>query len=136
MGLTSWDLQTGGPVSTIHSGSKHRASQRFSSTYSMDGKVVAVASGGFTNTTITAYNLLSGTPTSYNVSEGQVVDPIWTYGECLQFATIKPGSIIIWETNFTLTHKPAEVKSLPAPDNITDARPICSSHSFLACLYP
>ena len=46
---------------------------------------------------------------------------IWTHGECLRFAAVKPGSITIWEAGFTSIHTPVEVKFLPAPDNIGDS---------------
>ena len=43
---------------------------------------------------------------------------VWTHGECLRFATVKPGSITIWGVGFTSIHTLAEVESLPAPDEI------------------
>ena len=43
---------------------------------------------------------------------------IWTHGACLRFATVKPGSIAIWQVGFTSIHTLAEVESLPAPDDI------------------
>ena len=51
-----------------------------------------------------------------------MITPIWTHGECLRFATVKPGSITIWEVAFTLIHAPAEVKILTAPDEIADGK--------------
>ena len=65
-GLTSWDLQTGGPVGTIPK--DEPVFQSVSSTYSMDGKMIAIAYNSNTNSststgtpTITVFNLLSRT---------------------------------------------------------------------------
>ena len=55
---------------------------------------------------------------THKVLEGSFVPPIWTHGQCFRFATIKPSSIIIWEVAFASTHGPAEVESLPVPDEI------------------
>ena len=121
-GLTTWDLQTGGRISAIPL-TPNKSSWYFSSTYSMDGKTVAVAYRDFENTAVTiisAYNLLSGTHAySHRVSEGRVVAPIWTHGEFIRFVTLKPGSITIWEVGFTSMQTLAEVESLPAPDDIS-----------------
>ena len=122
-GITIWDLQTGGRISTIPSTPNTSLSRCFSSAYSIDGKMVAVACRDSENTAVTiisTYNLLSGTHIySHRVSEGCVVAPIWTHGEFLRFVTVKPGSITIWEVGFTSKHTLAEVESLPAPDDIT-----------------
>ena len=87
----------------------------------MDDKIVAVAcgdSGNFTDTIISTYSLVSGTHVySHRVSEGRIVAQIWTHGEFLRFATVKPGSITIWEVTFTSEHTLAEIESLPAPDD-------------------
>ena len=118
-GLTTWDLQTGGLISTIPS--TLHVSGCFSSTYSMDGKIVAVAHGDFFNTitSISTYNLLSGTHIySHNISEGRIMASIWTHGERLRFVTVKSGSITIWEVGFTSMHTLTEVESLPTPDDI------------------
>lgn len=70
-------------------------------------------------TTVYIYNLLSGTYTnSHRLSEGRVVEPIWTQDEHLRFATVRPGSITLWETGITPTQAPVEVETLPAPDDI------------------
>jgi hypothetical protein len=102
----------------------------FSSTYSVDGKMVAVAYMDWGEdctgvTVISTYNLLSGTHIySHRVSEGRIVASIWTHGECLRFVTVKPGSITIWEVGFTSIHTLAEVESLPAPDDIGSEEPL------------
>ena len=118
-GLTTWDLQTGGRISTIPSVPHIPLSRCFSSTYSMDGKMVAVAHFVDATTAISTYNLLSGTHAySHRVSEGRIVASTWTHEESLRFVTVKPGSITIWEAGFTSIHTLAEVESLPAPDDI------------------
>ena len=59
------------------------------------------------------------------VPRGQFVTPIWTHDEYLRFAIIYPGSITIWEVEFTLEHPPTKVESFPIPDEII------KGHSFL-----
>ena len=130
--LISWDLQTGGPLGTIHSGLENPYTELFSFKHSEDGKVVVVAykSRDFSNgdekrdTFIYTYDLLSGRRAGPRcVPEGQIiVHPIWTHDEYFRFATIDPRSIRIWQSPFTLEHPPVEVASLPIPDGTTDAR--------------
>ena len=125
--LTSWDLQTGGPVGTIYPEPPMYSPICFSSTYSTDGKMVAIAHVGeiSTTTTISTYNLLHRTYVySHCVLEGSVVAPIWTHGEFLRCITVKPGFITIWEAGFTSIHTLVEVQSLLAPGNIN-----CASES-------
>ena len=61
--LITWDLQTGGQISSIPSASNTSSLFYFSSAHSMDGKIVAVAYIDFDATVvgISTYNLLSGT---------------------------------------------------------------------------
>jgi len=119
--FTAWDLQTGGQISAIPSALDTPSSFYFSSVHSMDGKIVAVAFecvGGSAVTGISTYNLISGIRIySHRASEGRIIAPIWTRGEFLRFATMKPGSITIWEIGFTSEHTLAEIESLPAPDH-------------------
>jgi len=120
--LTTWDLQTGGQISgTFSAHDIPSYSSYFSSAYSMDGKMVAFAyrdSDDDAVTGISTYNLISGTHVySHRASEGRIIAPIWTHGELLRFATVKPGSITIWEVGFTSEHTLAEIESLPAPDD-------------------
>jgi len=121
IGSTTWDLQTGSRIGATPSIPDLLFIIHFSSTYSMDDNMVAVACSDFynyTNTAIYTYNLISGTHTySRRVSGGRIVAQIWTHGKFLRFATVKPGSITIWEVGFTLEHTPAEIESLPAPDD-------------------
>ncbi|KAF9786447.1 hypothetical protein BJ322DRAFT_1191700 [Thelephora terrestris] len=118
-----WDLQTGGPAGTILTEglTLNFTKSSFSSTYSTDGKILVVLyrQASPPSAFITTHDLLSKTHThTYPVLEGNIVIPIWTHGECLRFATLKSGSITIWEAAFTSTHLPAEVESFPAPDEI------------------
>jgi len=126
---TTWDLQTGGQISATPLAldppplSYHRSAHPsyFSSAHSMDGKIVAFAYRDSENdavTGISTYNLISGTHVySHHASEGRIIAPIWTHGELLRFAAVKPGSITIWEVGFTSEHALAEIESLPAPGN-------------------
>ena len=119
---TTWDLQTGGQISAIPS-ALDIPSLYFSSTYSMDSEILAVACedpDNFTDTIIATYNLISGTHIyTHRVSKDHVIAPIWTHGEFLRFATVNrsPGSITIWQVEFTSEHTLAEIESLPAPDD-------------------
>jgi len=120
--FTTWDLQTGGRISVIPSIPNTSFSKFLSSTYSMDGKALAVAgfgsSGEPSDAVISIYNLISETHIySHRVSEGRLIAQIWTHGEFLRFATLKSGSITIWEVGFTSERALAEIESLPAPDD-------------------
>jgi len=132
-GSTTWDLQTGGQISATPSTPNTPPSWCFSSTYSMDGKIVAAAHRDLGNnaaTTISTYDVLSGTHIySHRISEGHVAAPIWTHGESLRFAVVNPGSITIWQVGFTSEHTLAEIESLPGPDDIDS-----EEHLFLPTL--
>lgn len=121
--LTTWDLQTGGPVGIIPSGVEAFLTN-ISSTYSSDGEMLAAAymnMVGAPTFTIATYNLLSRMYTrSCRVSEGSMITPIWTHDDYLRFATVKQGSIAVWEVSFTLIHTPEEVEFFPAPDEAAD----------------
>ena len=128
--LTSWDLQTGGPVGAIPC-VEEVGFIGFSSTYSMDGKVIAVACGrrvasGSTDDitfTITTCNLLSRRHVySYPIPKGRLMPPIWTHGEYIRFATVEPESIRVWEVAFNSTNAPEVVDFLLLPDEIRSSR--------------
>jgi len=121
-GSTTWDLKTGGRISALPSLLSTPSLWAVSSICPMDGNTVAVAeyhrSGHSGSTTISIYNLISGTHAdSHNFPERRTVVQIWTRGEFLRFATVEPESITIWEVGSTSEHTLAEIEVLPAPDN-------------------
>ncbi|KAF9787448.1 hypothetical protein BJ322DRAFT_1218157 [Thelephora terrestris] len=116
--LISWDLQTGGPLSVIPE-TVWSSYMDPSITYSVDGKMIAVAhcSVSHNKSAIFTYNLLSRAHVhSYIVQDGYFIEPIWTCGNYIQFATMKPGSITIWEVEFSSESGPVEVVALLFPD--------------------
>ena len=129
----SWDLQTGGRIGGTSANGIPPRSSYFSSAYSMDGKVVAFAYRYLDNNAVTGiatYNPISGKKIySHHASEGRIIAPIWTHGEFLRFAAVKPGSITIWQVGFTSKRRLAEIEYLPAPDD-TGSR----EHLFLPTL--
>ena len=127
-GVLVRDLQTGGlvyptlPSEIFHNG-LHVGYSDFSSTYSMDGNMLAVVClDRHAETTIIATHDLSASHTHLcHVSEGHIIiSPIWTHDKFIRFATAKPGYITIWEVEFALTNPPRAVESLPTPDEITN----------------
>ena len=121
--LISWDLQTGGPLGAIPSGlERERCAAAFSSTYSEDGKVVAVAYLAPKSNFIRTYDL-SGTEAGHHCTpKGRIIPPIWTHGKCIRFVTINPGSFTMSEVEFALKNPPVEVESLPIADKIVGGR--------------
>ena len=133
--LISWDLQTGGPLGAIPSGLETEVySTVFSSTYSEDGKVVAVAYSAENSNTINydtfdkfdtfiyTYDL-SATETGPRCApKGRIIEPIWTHEKCIRFITINRGSVAILEVEFTLKNAPVEVESLPIADKVVDGK--------------
>ena len=133
-GPLSWDIQTGGPLGTSPFLHNQFPLYSFSSTYSIDGKMIAVAHENppqdckdgndhcshNNSYSITIFNLFGTLMHTHNVPEGPIIPPIWTQGQCFQFATMKPSFITIWEVAFSSTCRPTEVKSLPVPDEIAD----------------
>ena len=121
--LAGWDLQTGDPLGAILSGLDVSPVNPFSSTSSVDGRAVAVAwrTRPENETFITTYDLISMTYSrSYHPPGTRIITPIWTHGECFRFATVKRGSIAVWEALFALTHEPAEVETFPVRDEVAD----------------
>ena len=122
--VTRWDVQTGVPAGAIFSKGLDAFRGNFSSVYSADGKMLAVAYSGSprSNTFIAMHHLPSGVHIgTAHISDARVATPIWTSGERLRFATVKPGSITVWEVEFTLIRPPTEVGSLTAPNEIAHA---------------
>ena len=115
--LIHWDIQTGCPIGTVVLGVKAPPMQLTSSTCSTDGKLLA-AKYGYSGPFIITYNLLSMTHAGPYYPPGEIIDPIWTHGEYLRFATRKPGCITIWEVDFTLIGPPVEAGSLQVPTEI------------------
>ena len=72
------------------------------------------------DTFITTHDFSTTRTHIYRVSEGRMVSPIWTHGKFLRFATVKSGCITILQVDFAFTHPPEVVKSLPAPDELTE----------------
>ena len=128
--LINWDLQTGCQVGTADLGleahrrlNPHCFEEEYplgvaSFTYSTDGKLLAVDYNDIGCSFIITYNLLSMTHAGPYYSPTEIMDPIWTHGECLRFATRKPGYITIWEVGFTLIGSPVEAGSLQLPTEI------------------
>ena len=121
LNVVTWDLQTGVSVITPSPGFVGM-NHWVPPAYSMDGTML-VAEGYMEYSKkpfITIHNL-STTPTHpYYVPSGYLVSPIWIHGEFLRFATVKSGYITIWQAEFTFTHPPEVVESLPTPDELID----------------
>ena len=71
------------------------------------------------NLFILTFDRLSGTRVGSYCVPRSIVNPIWAHAESFRFATVEPSSITIWGAAFTSTDAPAEVESLPVPDEIT-----------------
>ena len=93
----NWDLQTGVPVSRIPMRWGKPTMHACSTTYSVCGTMWGVLFEDNDTFAIGTYNILSSAHIHYHPIEGEVMDPIWTHGECIQFATFVPGSIKVWE---------------------------------------
>ena len=122
--LITWDVQTGGSLTTLESGSSWFPPGTLSLTYSMDGKMIAIAHGGpyqkskngdgyHYSRLITVFDLFGTKIHTCQIPEERIVSHIWAHGQCFRFATIKPSSITIWEV---ASPELVEVESLPAPD--------------------
>ncbi|KAF9643641.1 hypothetical protein BDM02DRAFT_3191378 [Thelephora ganbajun] len=119
--FTSWDLQTGAQVSAISVEDlwdigTHCFSITYSACGTMFGALFRVRWPD--DFTICTYDVHSGTDIYSHSIKGKVVGNIWTHGECLRFATMNSGSITTWEVGFASGNTPAEIESLPLPDNL------------------
>ena len=115
--MVTCDLQTG--ISVITASPEELVIKCHDSppAYSKDGKMLAADYFNTNdNTLIITHNFSTTRTHSYCVSEGDPISPPWTHGEFLRFATVKSGCITIWQVDFTFTHPPEPVESLPAPD--------------------
>jgi WD40 repeat protein len=111
--LVSCDLQTGG----LAGATSHLSRVPASATYSMDRRILAIVS----RFGIAMYNFPSMTYVRTLSLAHEVVNPIWTDGEYLRFATMKPGSITVWQVPFNSRDaSPTQVESLPIPNEIPD----------------
>ena len=119
--IITWDLQIGGIITSIN---PPETTLCISISYSRCGTMVGCL---FYGDTIMIYNILSGTCISSHSVQQSAVKAIWTHGEYLQFATVKPESIIIWELGFTSAHTPTKVSSLATPDGFSTDRLVPSS---------
>jgi len=122
--VVSWDLQTGGIVSSIrHQGPMSDVVGFPSITYSADAKMVGIyyrwSCGDITTSTIFIFDVASGTHIRSHPLNGdnQLLDGIWTQGECLRFMYNDTTTIAIWEVTFTGTPgaPPTEVGRLSVP---------------------
>jgi len=138
--VVSWDLQTGGTISTI----RHQFQELtpnptclfpFSVTYSANGKMVGILQcwgyeGGSTFK-ILIFDIFSGVHMHSHVFDSNYVclGDIWTQGESLSFATFfDKTTTIIWEVRFTLDATPVEVgrhsPQIHNVDNLLYIKPI------------
>ena len=140
-GVITWDLQTGGRLSGIRGGfpndirgvSPSGGGIR-SFTHSKDAKVVAVAydTRYRIEYKVDTFDLPSRTRMGpLPVPDGKLITPIWTHDKYLRFAIIHPGSITLWEVEFTLKHPPTKVESFPIPDEVVHG----DNFLFLPALY-
>ena len=120
--ILTWDLQTGGVVSTI---ARQGVDDQYKSrvTYSRDGRTIGVLHCNPTPI-ISIYDVVSGAHT-HDVHHGapevhrQETDQpsydIWTHEGSLRFVTADETTITIWEVGFTPGDTPAKVETLPTP---------------------
>ena len=135
--ISCWDLQTSIQVSEIDSGDIQPAGEayiivhsacgtkagvlfsgRYGSGYGYDGPFTVGTYNPITGAiypAICTYDLLSGVPIFCHPCRELAGDTIWTKGEYIQFVTLAPGTITIWEVGFTSKDSPTQVKSLPTP---------------------
>ena len=148
--LVSWDLQTGVPAGVISPELVKRrlhfqgiyyeemaeqlaVSITYSRCETMFGVLfrhpdIAKAAN------IITYNVLSGASIGHCSVEKLFTEKIWIHGKHIQFATLGPGSITIWEVGFFLEHPATEVESLPIPNNFDPSGQVLylPTHSRLA----
>ena len=123
--VVSWDLQTGGVVSTIERKGPRTTGAQI--TYSSNGKMVAVLSQHDSFATISVCDTVSGVHThdvdfractSPDLDSGApYIYKIWSQEESLRFAISRPTTITIWEVGFSPGATPTEVESVSIPDN-------------------
>ena len=122
--LVTWDLQTGGIVSTIEwKGPKDTEVGKGHITYLTNGKTVAVLSRYKSSTTISVYDVHSGEH-MHDVEHRMPKSPgvlyvyeIWAHEESLRFATPEATGITIWEAELVPGATPKEVETVSVPGN-------------------
>ncbi|KAF9642452.1 hypothetical protein BDM02DRAFT_2211086 [Thelephora ganbajun] len=119
--FATWDLQTGDLVSAITAVEPFKGC-KLATTYSACGTMFATLCGSDSTSTISVYNVLSGTQTHSRSVGGRPSGDIWAHGEYLRLATMEPGYITTWETGFASPHGPTQVESLPIPDDFDPER--------------
>ena len=111
--IITWDLQTGGLLSNIGTKKYGRCN---SMSYSDCGTMIG---GLFGTGTIVIYDISSGTCICSHSIQQEVFHHIWTCGKYLQFATVEPEVMIIWQVGFTSSSEPSKISSLSIPDNFS-----------------
>jgi len=118
--IVSWDLQTGGVASVVRWEGPTQQVEGISTTYSADGRIVAVFYWyrDEINITILISDVASGVRVdSHSINDAiPLSNDIWTHGGSLRFATADATAITIWEVGFTSGATPTEVETLPVPD--------------------
>ena len=141
--VVSWDLQTGGTISTIeHPGLDEQRPTYFppSITYSANGKMVGVLYGWDLEGTVTykifIFDVVSGIHMHSHLldSDRRPLRDIWTQGEFLLFATFFDATTtVIQKVRFTSGTTPVEIKRLSAPihniGHLTYVQPIPTNPS-------
>ena len=122
--VVSWDLQTGGVVSSIEWQRPHnKAVWGAQIAHSTNGKIAAVLSKDRSSVIISIYDVFSGVyshdidyclRTDQDLALGTpCVYKIWTHGESLRFATAGSTTITILEVGFAPGATPTEVDTVP-----------------------
>ena len=112
--IISWDVQTGVLVSTI---SLESMGDYHSVTYSTCGTMIGLHSCNTSTSTISTYNILSGTHIYSHSVKRLKLEDVWTHGKCLRYGVMKSRTITIWEVGFTSIHTLTKVESLSLPAN-------------------
>ena len=134
--LVSWDLQTGGIISTIREqGPGQHIAGNPSIAYSRNGKMVCIFYWFHGSAMILTYDVVSGIRMHSHLlgspfangdpfsDHGSVSIDIWTHGESLRFVTTGPMTMTIWEIGFASGTTPMEVETLPIPDTVCSTFP-------------
>jgi len=116
--IVSRDVQTGVLISVISLEPLSWPEGHSKIIYSTCGTMLGLSSYKAGGTTISTYNILSGTCIYSHSVEVWKLAGIWAHNECLQFATKEPGTLTIWEAGFIPTHTLTKIKSLQIPPEV------------------